>query len=161
MISDLNKLARDIIENNEYLALGTVDSERGVWIATVCYAHNKDGDFYFASIPDSRHCVNLAINNTVSLVIYDSRQEWGTGVGLQIEGTVERVKLAELPKAMSTYFSRKYPYGTISGVFAEGFKKLLKNKTYSFYKIIPTKIWMNNPNAEKDERVKIELHESS
>jgi len=157
MISDLNQLAKKIVENNEYLALATVDAEKSVWICIICYAQDKDFNFYFASIDTSRHSKNISKNKAVSFAIYDSRQDWGTGVGLQIEGTVEKVKPREISKATATYFSRKYPYGKVSGVFAEEFKKLLQKKTYSFYKITPTRIWINNPNANVDERVEVKL----
>lgn len=79
------------------------------------------------------------------------------GVGLQIEGVIEKVKVTETAKAMTICFSRKYPYGSVSGAFAKEFKRLLKEKTYNFYKIKPTKVWMNNPNAKVDERVGIVL----
>ena len=156
MIENLNKLAKDIIEQNQYLALGTADN-KDTWVSPVCYAFDKDWNFYFASIPNSKHCKNLSKNNKLSLAIYDSRQNWGEGVSLQIEGVAEKVNLTEISKITAIYFGRKYPYGSITGIFATSFKKLLQNKTYSFYKIVPIKIWMNNPNAEIDERVEIKL----
>lgn len=81
----------------------------------------------------------------------------GAGVGLQIEGLAEQVMASELPKVTALYFSRKYPYGKVSGGFSEEFQKLLQKKVYSFYRITPTRVWMNNPNANVDERVKIDL----
>lgn len=157
MINDLNKLAREIIEKNEYLALATTDENNNAWVSPICYAFDKDYNFYFASIPSSKHCVNFSRNNKVSFAIYDSTQNWGEGVGLQIEGTVEKVKLLKLPKVTAIYFGRKYPYRKITNIFAESFRKLIKNKIYSFYKIIPTKFWMNDPNAGRDERIEMKL----
>ncbi len=91
MTTDLNELARQIIESNEYLALATVDDEKGVWVCILCYAYDQRFNFYFASMNSSKHSRNISKNNTVSFAIYDSQQGWGTGVGLQIEGVVEMV----------------------------------------------------------------------
>ncbi len=157
MIKDLNKLAKEIIEKNEYLALATVDENGEPWISVLCYAFDKDYNFFFASIPSSKHCASFSKNKKVSIAIYDSTQKWGCGIGLQVEGIAEKVALSEFPKASLIYFSRKYPYGNVAGAFATGFKKLLKNKIYTFYKITPTKFWMNNPNSDRDERVEINL----
>lgn len=157
MIRNLNQLAKEIIQKNEYLALATVDKNEESWISTLCYTFDKSYNFYFASIPSSKHCVNFSKNKKVSFAIYDSTQKWGCGIGLQIEGVVEKVGLSEFPKTSLIYFSRKYPYGNVVGAFAASFKKLLDNKIYSFYKITPTRFWMNNPNAERDERVEINL----
>jgi len=34
---------------------------------------------------------------------------------------------------------------------------LLQNQIYAFYKITPTRVWINNPDAEKDERAPVSL----
>lgn len=157
MVTDLNKLARQIIKSNEYLALATVDDEKGVWICILCYAYDQNFNFYFASIDSSRHSRNISKNKAISFAIYDSRQDWGAGVGLQIEGMVEKVSESSLREVKETYFSRSYPYGQISRDFEKEFRKLLNNKTYQFYKIKPTKVWINNPDAKADERVEVNL----
>lgn len=156
VIMDLSILAKSIITKNQYLVLGTV-GENGAWISPVAYVYDDKWNFYFVSLPASKHCTNLSKNNRASFAIYDSHQDWGEGIGLQIEGTVEKVQLTELPKATALYFSRKYPYRTITNTFAIGLKKLLNNQTYSFYKITPSKFWINNPDADVDERVEVKL----
>ncbi|MBI3888162.1 pyridoxamine 5'-phosphate oxidase family protein [Candidatus Microgenomates bacterium] len=148
MSIDLVKLAREIIEKNQYLVMASP------WISILCYAYDKDWNFYVASMDNSRHVQEISKNNTISFAIFDSHQDWGLGVGLQIEGKIEKTGTL---LASKIYFSRKFPYGNISGAFALGFKKLLANKTYSFYKIAPTKIWMNDPEEEFDTRIEIKL----
>lgn len=151
--NNLNELAKEIVEKNEYLALSTSDLQNNPWVSPVAYAYDENGAFYFVSVPASRHIQNILKNNKISFAIYDSHQDWGMGIGLQVEGTVEQVKLKDLPKVMSIYFRRNYPYGSITKAFVEGLKKLLANKTYNFYQINPTVFWMNNPNADVDERI--------
>ena len=46
MIGDLDKLAREIIEKNEYLALATVAENGTPWISTLCYAFDKNYNFF-------------------------------------------------------------------------------------------------------------------
>lgn len=153
----MNQLAREIVEGNQYLALATADEGKGGWVCVLCYAYDENFNFYFASTDSARHSKNILANKSVSFAIYDSRQKWGTGVGLQIEGVAEKVKGSELQKVTAVYFSRKYPYGEVSGIFSEEFHKLLQKKVYSFYRITPTRVWMNNPNANIDERVEVNL----
>ena len=157
MAPNLHDLARHIIKHNQYLTLATVDNEKGMWVCILCYAYDSDFNFYFASLDTSRHSRNITQNNAVTFAIYDSRQDWGIGVGLQIEGLIDKVSGAELPKVTAMYFSRKFPFGSATGDFAMEFRKQLDNKTYNFYKIIPTKIWINNPDANVDERVEVNL----
>ncbi len=154
MTTELNVLAKNIIEGNQYLALGTV-SNNVFWVSPLAYSYDENWNFYFVSLPSSKHCVNLSKNGKVSFAIYDSHQGWGTGVGLQIEGIVEKVNPSEFSKVTKIYFTRKYPCGNVSNDFADGLKKLLDNQTYFFYKITPIKFWLNNPDSDIDERVKV------
>ena len=89
MITDLNKLAKEIIEQNQYVTLATSDNAGNPWVSPVVYAYDKDCNFYFVSIPNSKHC--------------------------------------------------------------------LKKRLYRFYKITPSRIWMNDPNSEIDVRVGVSL----
>ena len=157
MVEDLNKLAREIVTKNQYMVLGTAEKE-GSWVSPVAYAFDKHFNFYFVSIPTSRHSINITKNKNVSVSIYDSRQKWGYGVGLQAEGTVSKCKLTEIPKVATLYFDRKYPYGSVTGAFVTAFKNLLKNKTYFFYKFVPTKTWINNPNEPTDVRAEVQIY---
>lgn len=156
-MTDYTKLAREIVEKNQYMTIGSSNSDGTAWVSPVAYAYDKDWNFYFASIDSSKHCQNLLKNNIVSVAIFDSCQKWGYGIGLQIEGGVTKVGLSEIPKAIKIYFSRKWPYGEITGSFAKSFKKLLKIRTYEFYKITPTKFWMGDPDSEVDVRVEVKL----
>ena len=157
MISNLDKLARKIIENNQYLTLSTVDDNSNPWISPVVYTYDEDWNFYYVSMPSSKHSKNIKAHGGVSFAIFDSHQLWGEGVGLQIEATSEIVKLKDIPKVAKLYAMRKYPYGGINTKIAMNFIKsvVLQNKTYKIYKLIPQTIWMNDPNSKIDVRTKI------
>lgn len=157
MVSNLNALARKIIEENQYLTIGSTNSDSTAWVSPVAYAYDSDWNFYFASIDTTKHCKNFLTTKNISAAIFDSHQNWGEGIGLQIEGVVGKVGLLEIPAVVKTYFSRKFPYGNISGAFARSFKELLKKEVYNFYKITPTKFWMGDPDSEVDVRVEVKL----
>lgn len=148
MTTNLNILAKEIIEKNQYL---TIASDN--WASPVCYTFDQNYNFYWVSMPSSRHSQNIAKNNQISIAIFDSHQSVDTGVGLQIEGTAQKLGISDYLKILKLYFGRNYPFGKIS----LSFKKLLDNKTYFFYKLTPTTVWINNPDSESDERVKVNL----
>ena len=157
-MESLNNLARKIIESNQYMTLGTSDANGSPWVSPVVYAHDKNWNLYFISIPESRHCQNIKVNNRVAVAIFDSQQSVGEGVGLQIEGVVEETTLKDAPLVTKMYFSRKYPHGrNIKSAFSSALKKFLDGEIYRFYKFIPTKVWINDPNADRDVRVEVNL----
>ncbi len=146
MIRDFNSLAKEIIETNQYMTLAT-----NGWASPVCYAFDKNYNLYWVSMPDSRHSQNIAQNPHVSVAIFDSHQNWGEGVGLQIEGTAYKLSLSDYLLGLKIYFGRKWPYGKSQTQF----KKQLDNETSYFYKFSPAKFWLNDPKEKVDIRVAI------
>ncbi|MFH1833077.1 MAG: pyridoxamine 5'-phosphate oxidase family protein [Candidatus Levyibacteriota bacterium] len=157
MVADLNKLAREIVEKNQYMTIGSANKAGEVWASVVAYVYDENYNFYFVSMPNSKHCSNFKENSEVVIAIFDSHQAWGEGIGLQIEGEILELKLIEAPKAIRAYYKRNYPYGKITDAFGKGLKNLLNKNLYKLYKFMPIKFWMNNPNSDIDERVEIKL----
>lgn len=94
----------------------------------------------------------------VSFSIFDSHQDIGKGVGLQIEGVLTEANEQDYPYIEKLYGGRTYPYGDMNNDFMEGLNKMLITKTYRFYVLRIIHCWMNDPHAETDKRVKITLH---
>ncbi|MFZ5424919.1 MAG: pyridoxamine 5'-phosphate oxidase family protein [Patescibacteria group bacterium] len=157
MKNDLVNLAKETISNNQYMTIATSNENGNAWASPVAYVFDYKYNFYWVSVPESKHQQNINYNPNVSIAIFDSHQLWGEGVGVQIEATVERVSLVDLPKVTKLYFSREYPYGSATGAFGDGLKDLLKGKIYHFYKAIPTKVWVPDPNADVDARIEVNL----
>jgi uncharacterized protein YhbP (UPF0306 family) len=155
---DLNKLAEEIIESNQYMTIGSSDKDNNSWVSPVVYAYDNKFNFYFVTIPSSRHGANFKNNNKISVAIFDSRQLLGEGVGLQAEAIVKELAIEELPEAAFIYFKRKYPFGKTKNTFNVALKKLLDGKVYHFYKAVLIKTWLNNPNSNIDERVEVILN---
>jgi hypothetical protein len=92
------------------------------------------------------------------VAIFDSRQPFGEGVGLQIEGKITKISLPRLPFVIRLYFSRKWPYISPKfNLYLKGFRKILTNGLYRAYQFTPTKIWMNDPDSEIDRRIEVSL----
>jgi uncharacterized protein YhbP (UPF0306 family) len=139
------------------LSLATADLKNNPWVSPVLYSFDKDWNFYFVSIPGSKHGTLIKNNKQVAAVIYDSRQLFGQAAGLYIEGTVRELPLKEFPAAAAIVFKRKYPYGGWNRTFEQIFNRFMQRKLYHFYKITPTKTWVNDPDSEIDERVEVKL----
>lgn len=154
---ELSLLAKQIVTQNEYLTLATVGETGTPWVSILAYTFDENFTFYFASLPDSRHSKEVEKRSDVSFSIFDSHQNFGAGVGLQIEAKIEVVSDADRERVLGLYYGRKYPYGNVSNEFMEGLRKLLENKTYLFYKLTPKQVWINDPTADTDRRVEVKL----
>jgi uncharacterized protein YhbP (UPF0306 family) len=139
MSDELKQQILDYIQTHNTMTLATCASEMP-WAATVFYA-SEELKLYFFSVPDSRHCQNLAANPRVAVTIQEDYKDWREIKGIQLEGTVALVdSLAEKAKAMAVY-GRKYPAviklfsNPASGVFYKAFLKV------KFYCVTPEKVF--------------------
>lgn len=81
---------------------------------------------------------------------------FGEGSGLQIEGMIKKVALTHLPKVISMYATRKWPYMNDKlSRYMEGFKKIVQNHTYTAYEFTPSTYWMNDPDTDVDVRAEV------
>jgi uncharacterized protein len=127
------------LETHNTMTLGTCSGDVP-WVATVFYA-SDDLRLYFFSVPDSRHCQNLAANPRVAVTVQEDYHDWQKIKGIQLEGTAILVdSIIEKAKAMAVY-ARKYP-GVIklftnpaSGMFYKAFLKV------KFYCVVPQKLF--------------------
>ena len=135
MADELKQQVLSYLETHNTMTLGDVP-----WAATVFYA-SDDLCLYFFSVPDSRHCQNLAANPRVAVTVQEDYHDWRRIKGIQLEGTVILVdSMIEKAKAMAIY-ARKYPEviklftNPASGVFYKAFLKV------KFYCVIPEKVF--------------------
>jgi uncharacterized protein len=127
------------LETHNTMTLGTCSGDVP-WAATVFYA-SDDVRLYFFSVPDSRHCQNLAANPRVAVTVQEDYHDWQRIKGIQLEGTVILVdSIIEKAKAMAVY-ARKYPEviklftNPASGMFYKAFLKV------KFYCVVPQKLF--------------------
>jgi uncharacterized protein len=127
------------LETHNTMTLGTCSGDVP-WAATVFYA-SDDLRLYFFSVPDSRHCQNLAANPRVAVTVQEDYHDWQKIKGIQLEGTAILVdSIIEKAKAMAVY-ARKYPEvirlftNPASGLFYQAFLKV------KFYCVVPQKLF--------------------
>ena len=139
MADQLKQQVLKYLETHNTMTLGTC-SDDVPWAATVFYA-SDDFRLYFFSVPDSRHCQNLAANPRVAVTVQEDYHDWQKIKGIQLEGTAILVdSIIEKAKAMAVY-ARKYPEviklftNPASGVFHQAFLKV------KFYCVVPEKLF--------------------
>jgi uncharacterized protein YhbP (UPF0306 family) len=135
MADELKQQVLSYLEMHNTMTLGTCSGDVP-WAATVFYA-SDDLRLYFFSVPDSRHCQNLAANPRVAVTIQEDYHDWRKIKGIQLEGTVTLVdSVVEKAKALAVY-ARKYPEviklftNPASGLFYKAFLKV------KFYCVVP------------------------
>lgn len=143
---ELINLAKDIIKNNIYLTLGTADG--GPWVAPPFYCVNESYNFYFISQLDSLHTKQMLKNSKVAFSIFDSHAEEGKGTGIQAMGDVHMIDESELETEINNYHTT---FIEIKPEFLKG------NAPYRLFKLTPSEVWVTDPEAKVDKRVKVSL----
>jgi hypothetical protein len=109
--ADLAVSARAIVDANLYMALATADETGRPWVSPVYFAHVGYRDLLWISRPERTHSRNLAVRDTVSIVIFDSSVPIGNGRGVYMAGTVREVADAELEECIDVFSQRSLGHG--------------------------------------------------
>ncbi|GHJ57456.1 hypothetical protein Nm8I071_67630 [Nonomuraea sp. TT08I-71] len=104
MDDDLAAHARELIEANRYLTLGTVDAGGRPWTSPVYFtADDELRMFYWVSTETSQHSLNLAARPDVSLVVFDSTVPPYHGRCLYAVGTAKRLGGDDVRRGLAVY----------------------------------------------------------
>jgi nitroimidazol reductase NimA-like FMN-containing flavoprotein (pyridoxamine 5'-phosphate oxidase superfamily) len=106
--ADLPALGRELIDTTLFMALGTSDEDGHPWVSPVYFAPNGYSEFYWVSLPDVTHSVNIARRPQVSIVVFDSRQRPGEGLVVYMSATASRVAEEDLDRALDI-FNNRFP----------------------------------------------------
>jgi nitroimidazol reductase NimA-like FMN-containing flavoprotein (pyridoxamine 5'-phosphate oxidase superfamily) len=74
---ELHTIAREIIDSNSYMTLGTADETGLPWVSPVWYAPARYREFFWVSSPQARHSRNLVARPQLAIVIFDSHHPGG------------------------------------------------------------------------------------
>ena len=91
MAADLDAMARNVIDANHYMTLGTQSADGRMRLSPVYYTAARYTDFYWLSSPEARHSRNVAEHPGVELVIYDSTAAVGEGRAVYVTATARRI----------------------------------------------------------------------
>lgn len=161
-MSNIYEMTKDIIKNNKFLSLATVDNDGKVWSTLLSYSVDDNYNFYFTSELDSKHVINIIDNPEVSFTIFDSTRRVSDIDGLQVTGIVGQVDPNELEKVVKNYYLTVFKDPEERKEWEAPYTYLLENNkpVYRFFQIKPTEIYKRDTeNLDADRRVKIDLEE--
>jgi hypothetical protein len=108
---ELAATAREIIDANLYMVLGTSGQTGRPWVSPVYYAVADYTDFYWVSSPQAAHSRNIAGRPQVSIVIFDSQVPIGAGQGVYMPAVAEAVTGADLERGIDVFSRRSMAHG--------------------------------------------------
>lgn len=140
MSNSSTETAKEIIAKILYITIATSSKDGIPWNTPVYSAFDENYNFYWASDQNGKHSRNIAANNNVFLVIYDSTAPEGTGKGVYIQAKAYKL---EDPKEIE--YGLKYLDGRVQKKKdpKSRMAQFQGNKPRRVYKAISEKIWMN------------------
>jgi len=140
-MKDLTERAKEIIEKILYITIATVTKDGQPWNSPVYSAYDDNYNFYWNSWNENQHSKNIASNNNVFLVIYNSTAAEGTGEGVYIQAKAQKVTdRKEIEKAIELLQTRKNkPSSKLRSA-----EEFLGDYPRRVYKAVPEKFWMND-----------------
>lgn len=151
---NLSKRAKEIIEKIIYITIATSSKDGQPWNSPVYSAYDEDYNFYWASWRENQHSKNIAENNNIFIVIYDSKAPEGTGEGVYVQAKAYMLtKEDDIAHALSYLDGRvgkkKDPKTRVA--------QFLGDKPRRIYKAIPEKFWINGEGDVKGEYIDVRV----
>jgi hypothetical protein len=102
-------IARELIDANRYMVLGTVDPDGRPRVSPVYYAPDGYSTFCWISTPDAHHSHNVEERPDISMVIYESAAPIGAGRAVYLKARGERVPDDELDRCADVACRPRFP----------------------------------------------------
>jgi len=115
-MTDLKKLALDILSQGYLVSLGTMD-QGGVWVSDIVYTYDDNLNIYWVSNPSVRHSQALTVKPAVAATITLEAGPGKPNIGLQISGVAESVEeTREIREGYAAKRQRTYEEAVRPGV---------------------------------------------
>lgn len=151
---DLSKRAKQIINEIIYITVATSSKDGQPWNSPVYSAFDEDYNFYWASWKENQHSKNIAENNRIFIVIYDSKAREGTGEGVYILAKANMlIKEEDVANAIRLLDGR---VGKVKDPKAR-VKQFMGDKPRRIYKAVSEKFWVNGEGDIKGEYIDVRL----
>ncbi len=109
-MDELAQMARNVIDSNRYLVLGTTEDDGRPRVSPVYYNHVDYRAFYWVSSPDAQHSRNVDARGEVSFVIFNSTLLPTQGnQAVYVDATAEQIAEADLPEQCAIAFATTGP----------------------------------------------------
>lgn len=146
MDDELVAHARDLVERNRYLTLGTVTADGSPWTSPVYFAADADRwEFYWVSAQDTQHSRNLAADPRVSLVVFDSSVLPYHGRSLYVVGEAGALDLREAQRGLAIY-----PGPAARGGTAVGIEEVSGASPWRLYRARAAAVWVLCPRPPRE-----------
>lgn len=157
MTKNYTRRAKEIIERILYITIATASKDGRPWNSPVYSAFDEYYNFYWASDREAQHSRNIAENNRVFLVIYDSTVPAYTGEGVFIKAKAYQLKdESDIQRALGRLYRR-----ISENPKKREAKEFLGEYPRRVYKAVPEKMWMNADSEKNgsfvDIRVEVDL----
>jgi predicted pyridoxine 5'-phosphate oxidase superfamily flavin-nucleotide-binding protein len=103
--------AREIVDANRYMVLGTVGADGAPWVSPVWFAHAGYREFAWVSDPGARHSRNLGDRPEVSVVIFDSRVPVGGARVVYMEAVAAELRGEDLERGLAVFAAESRAQG--------------------------------------------------
>jgi nitroimidazol reductase NimA-like FMN-containing flavoprotein (pyridoxamine 5'-phosphate oxidase superfamily) len=109
-------VAREIIDANLYMVLGTADADGNPWASPVYFAPDDYRDFFWVSRPEARHSRNLSARDgqAIAIVIFDSSVPIGTGRGVYMSAVAREVPVEDSAEGLAVFSRRSLAHGGVA-----------------------------------------------
>ncbi len=151
-MADLGAVARGIIDENRYMALGTADETGRPWVTPVYFAPDGYRTFSWLSSPERRHSRNVAVRPEVSIVVFNSQVPIGQGQAVYMAATAAELAGDELERGIE-FFSR---VSQAHGARAWTLEEVRSPSALRLYRAIVTEHWVLDPEERPDRRTPVD-----
>ena len=153
-MTDFSDMAREIIESNRYMVLGTADEAGVPWVTPVWYAQSAYRRFIWVSSPDRRHSRNVRAQTEVSIVIFDSQVAVGDARAIYMSARAEELSGAELERDVALFEAASRAQGLTRSWALED---MLAPAPYRLYRATVSRHWVLDPDSSPDDRAEVTL----
>jgi nitroimidazol reductase NimA-like FMN-containing flavoprotein (pyridoxamine 5'-phosphate oxidase superfamily) len=153
-MTDFSDMARDIIESNRYMVLGSADQDGVPWVTPVWFAHCDHRRFIWVSSPERRHSRNVRARPAVSIVIFDSRVAVGSAQAVYMSAQAEELSGAELERDVALFDTTSQAQGLTRRWAVED---MVAPAPYRLYRATVAQHWVLDPDSGPDDRAEVTL----
>ena len=153
---DLGGMAKNIIDTNMYMVLGTADESGRPWVTPVYFACMEYKEFYWMSSPEVRHSRNIAVRPQISIVVFDSQVSVGAGQAAYMSALAEELTGIDLDRGLNIYNGR-FSNPADHGVRVIKPEDVQAPALYRLYRAIASEYWVLDPAGHPDHRTPLSL----
>ena len=145
-------MARGIIDDNRYMALGTADETGRPWVTPVYFAPDGYRAFYWLSSPERRHSRNVAVRPEVSIVVFNSQVPIGEGQAVYMAATAAELRGAELERGIEVFSRVSLSHGARAWTLEDA----RPPAALRLYRATVSEHWVLDPEKRPDERTPVD-----